>query len=483
MQKRQTSVRQVGECVGSVGSVEALQSLVGRWRKHTQTPTRLPAPMFRLRQTWLDLLQLLSVSPPPRPPLSISALPAELLLAVFASLADDDAAALRACTLVCSEWRALAQPRLFHEIVLSTADMRKSLQFQQFMLSSPTIRAAVRAVTVHFPDLDSWAPDRRRAANLMADVLELLPRPERLRLYGARFSDYRIKWSRLSNHLKNSIRTLLHRPSMTTLLIDGWVLDVNHPEFNTIFADASHSLTSISLLDISDGIWGVHEVPAVPSRRLALDKLTVTNTFSKDVKFIEWLSRPESIFDLEQLTSLHVVESRDDASVSLLTSLIGPSLEHLEVNISYTPQDSSIGLSTCTGLRSLSLSFGVFYTELYYSSLPWICATLDTLSPHNALSSLSLSLYITHPRNTNARVFPPPPVGRFNYERWARLGAVLRNPKFAGVGEVRVQLVHHGIDARGYSQMAAGRMGEVGERVRWRFLRDDSPDVEDATPT
>ncbi|KAF6742300.1 hypothetical protein DFP72DRAFT_1179317 [Ephemerocybe angulata] len=394
--------------------------------------------MFRLRQTWLDLLQLLAVSPPPRPPLSIAALPAELLLTVFASLADADAAALRACTLVCSEWRALAQPRLFHEIVLSTEDMRKSIAFQQFMLSSPTVRAAVRAVTVHFPDLDSWAPDRRRAANLMADVLELLPRPESLRLYGARFSDYRIKWSRLSNHLKNSIRTLLHRPSMTTLLIDGWVLDVNHPEFNTIFADASTSLTSISLLDISDGIWGVHEVPAVPSRRLALDKLTVTNTFSKDVKFIEWLSRPESIFDLAQLTSLHVVESRDDASVSLLTSLIGPSLEHLEVNISYTPQDSSIGLSTCTGLRSLSLSFGVFYTELYYSSLPWICATLDTLSPHNALSSLSLSLYITHPRNTNARVFPPPPVGRFNYERWARLGAVLRGPKFAGIGEVRV---------------------------------------------
>ncbi|TEB28446.1 hypothetical protein FA13DRAFT_792702 [Coprinellus micaceus] len=454
--------------------------------------------MLRIRQTWRDLVAR-SYSPPARlfafrlpgvyPPeaaqktapqrvVSIDVLPAEVIDHVF-DLLDGEPDTIKTCTLVCQKWRVLSQPRLFRSIVLATEDLSQSIQFQQFMLQSPNIRAGVREITVHFPDLASWPPDRKLAANLMADILELLPRPESLRLYGARFSDYRVKWSRLSNHLKNSIRTILHRPTMAHLLIDGWVLDVNHPLFNDIFATASHSLTSISLLDISDGIWGTADIPQPPSSapRLALEKLTVSNTFTKDMKMIEWLCRPESVFDLQQLKALHVVESRDDDSVSLLTNTIGASLERLEVNISYTPQES-IGLNHSTSLRSLSLSFGVFYTELYYSSIPWICETLDTLPEDNQLDELSLSLYITHPRNAT-QLFPPPPVGRFNYDRWARLGAKLSDPKFGGVERVKIQLVHHGIDARGYSMMAAQRLGEVtAPKVTWRYLRDDSPDVD-----
>ncbi|KAJ3548175.1 hypothetical protein NMY22_g1364 [Coprinellus aureogranulatus] len=454
--------------------------------------------MLRIRQTWRDFVSRTyspvsaarlftfrvpgvysqGVQPKPQQEVSIDVLPAEVLDHVFDVL-DGDTEAIKTCTLVCNKWRVLSQPLLFRSIVLATEDLSQSIEFQQFMLQSPNIRAGVREITVHFPDLASWPPDRKLAANLMADILELLPRPESLRLYGARFSDYRVKWSRLSNHLKNSIKTILHRPTMTHLLIDGWVLDVNHPQFNDIFSTASHSLTSISLLDISDGIWNPLDVPQPPASRLALEKLTVSNTFNKDLKMIEWLCRPESIFDLQQLKTLHVVESRDDDTVSLLASTIGASLERLEVNISYTPQES-IGLNHSTGLRSLSLSFGVFYTELYYSSIPWLCETLDTVPQDNQIEELSLSLYITHPRNATP-VFPPPQVSRFNYDRWARLGSKLSEPKFGSIARVKIQLVHHGIDARSYSMMAAQRLGDVASKVTWRYLRDDSPDI-DASP-
>ncbi|KAJ2915283.1 hypothetical protein MD484_g5129, partial [Candolleomyces efflorescens] len=375
---------------------------------------------------------------------SISVLPGEVLDQIFAHLADDRLA-LTACSLVSKKWQGLSQPRLFHSIVLSTDDIEHSIQFQRFMLESPNIRAGIREVTVHFPDLSDWPRDRKIATNLMADVLELLPRPESLRLYGARFSDYRVKWTRLSNHFRNAIRTMLRRPTMTDLLIDGWLLDCNLPEFNAVFAGTSTSLTSISLLDISDGLWGTSDLPqSPPTTRLQLEKLTVSNTFTKDFKLIEWLCKPESIFDLQNLKTLHIEESRNDSSVSMLAESIGPALESLEVNISFTA-DESIGLNHSTHLRSLILNFGVFYTELYYSSIPWICDTLCTAPLDSQISDLHLSLYITHPRNTNTRVFPPPPVSRFNYD----------------------------------SAMAAQRIGDIGAKIVWRYLRDDSPDEGD----
>ncbi|RXW20407.1 hypothetical protein EST38_g5438 [Candolleomyces aberdarensis] len=443
----------------------------------------LPDARFRIRhwQTtvrdlvargWSPVQAQKQIKPLPQSTVSIAILPAEILHQIFDQL-DDDRQALAACSLVCKKWQGLSQPRLFHSIVLSTDDIEHSIQFQRFMLESPNIRAGIREVTVHFPDLSDWPRDRKLATNLMADVLELLPRPESLRLYGARFSDYRVKWSRLSNHFRNAIKTMLRRPTMTNLLIDGWLLDVNLPEFNAVFAGTSLSLTSVSLLDISDGLWGTSDLPqSPPSTRLQLEKLTVSNTFTKDFRLIEWLCKPESIFDLQNLKTLHIEESRNDSSVTMLAEAIGSSLESLEVNIT----DESIGLNHSTCLRSLSLNFGVFYTELYYSSIPWICDTLATAPLDSQIEDLSLSLYITHPRNTNTRVFPPPPVSRFNYDRWARLGAVLSSPKFSSLSRVTIQLIHHGIDARGYSAIAAQRIGDIGAKIVWKYLRDDSPD-------
>ena len=147
-------------------------------------------------------------------------------------------------------------------------------------------------------------------------------------------------------------------------------------------------------------------------------------------------------------------------------------------NLGYTPE-ASIDLSPCVGLRSLSLTFGVPYTELYHSAFPWICETLCTVPRDNQIEELKLSLYITHPRNSQHDVFPPPQIGFFNYERWERLGHVLCTPRYAAtLRQVTFQLIHHGIDVRGYSILAEQRLGKIGAKVTWRFMRDDSPEAD-----
>lgn len=56
------------------------------------------------------------------------------------------------------------------------------------------------------------------------------------------------------------------------------------------------------------------------------------------------------------------------------------------------------------------------------------------------------------------------------------MGSVLSSPRFSNLGTVTIQLIHHGIDARGYSAIAAQRIGDIGAKIVWRYLRDDSPD-------
>ncbi|EAU90927.2 hypothetical protein CC1G_02314 [Coprinopsis cinerea okayama7 len=409
---------------------------------------------------------------PTPPPTTIESLPAEVLDNVF-SFFEGEFEELKTCSLVSPLWRSLCQPRLFRRLVLSLQDIEYSIQFTKFMLDSPHIRAAVHHVEVDFTDpWHSDRTDRRATTNRVGDILELLPRPESLKLYGPRHSD-RIKWSKLPAHLRNSIKTVLRRQSLSSFLIDGWVMDVTMAELNALFAGCP-SLTHLSLLEASDGLWGPTEgLPDTP--RLVLEELTLSNTFAKDPKLIEWLCKPESAIDLTNLQTLHVMESRDDAAVSALLATVGSSLQRLELNISFSAEND-ISFKHNKNLHSLTFSFGVFYTELYNSSIPLICEVLETLPYPNNLEELTLVLYVTHPRNTNVRIFPPPPITRFNYERWAALGRLLPGVRFSSLSRVNIELIHHGIDARAYSTFAAQKMGDIGATVEWKFSRDDAPE-------
>lgn len=442
---------------------------------------------------------ILQLVPAASPRATLQSLPEELLEAVF-ELFEGDYDPLKCCTLVCSKWRFLCQPKLFRLVVLSTEDVAQMIQFQRFILESAHIRAAVQQVEIHFSE--AWD---RRVSNLMADILELLPRPESLKLYGPRYQG-RIRWKRLPQHLNQAIRAVLRRPSLKTFLIDGWMLDLHMDELNTLFLQFPSTFCNLSLLEVSDGLWGTMKVPLDTTHhgRLVLNELTISNTFAKDPKLIEWLCQPESTLDLQSLKTLRIMESRDDTAVEMLLSTTGSSLQNLELNISmsslihfalgfwepltfpsrFADSDHSIGYSSenavnlahCDNLRHLTLSFCVHYTEAYNSAIPLIINSLDTLlNPHHALETLTLVVYVTHPRNKNP-IFPPPPISRFNFERWANLGLLLQKPRFSKVAKVTVELLHHGIDIGAYKRAAKKKLGTLPASmvVEWKHTEEGS---------
>jgi F-box-like len=294
-------------------------------QKPVQAPALLPGTFTVGPTVPQPVVQL--VPPPPRA--TLKSLPEELLEHVF-NLFEGDSDSLKSCTLVCSNWRILCQPKLFHLLVLSTEDVAQVTQFQRFILHSAHIRAAVQQVEVHFSE--TWD---RNVCNLMADILELLPRPESLKLYGPRYQG-RIRWKRLPQHLNNSIRTVLRRPTLTTFLIDGWMLDLHMDELNALFIQCPSIFCNLSLMEVSDGLWGTMKIPLDTTHhgRLVLKELTISNTFAKDPKLIDWLCQPESTLDLQSLKTLRIMESRDDAAVETLLITTGDCLQNLELNIS-----------------------------------------------------------------------------------------------------------------------------------------------------
>ncbi|TFK22214.1 hypothetical protein FA15DRAFT_596515 [Coprinopsis marcescibilis] len=407
------------------------------------------------------------VLPPEKIEVTIVSLPAEVMDHMF-DLFEGDHDQLRTCTLVCQHWRILSQPRLFRRLVLSSQDRESIFGFHSFILQSPHIRSAVQHVEVHF--IEAW--NSKYAANLVADILEILPRPESLKLYGP--STNRVKWSKLSQHLHNAIRTILKRHSMSNLVIDGWVFDISIPELNNIVFNCP-SLKTISLLDVSEGTWIPHDVvlPKPNFSRRILDKLTISNTYNKDPMFIESLCKPDAPVDLSQLKTLNIVDSRNDEAVNLLLATIGPSLQKLELEIGFSTVNE-LNLFPCNNLRSLSLNFGPYFPEIYNSSIPLICGALDTIPhPNNTLEELSLVMCVTHPRNFDLRHFPLPPAERFNYINWAALGNLLGSHKLGAMTKVSIELLCHGpvLDVQKFASAAAARLGPIKPTVTWKAVQ------------
>jgi hypothetical protein len=114
----------------------------------------------------------------------------------------------------------------------------------------------------------------------------------------------------------------------------------------------------------------------------------------------------------------------------------------------------------------------VHYTETYNSGLPLIVNSLNTLQhPGHVLETLTLVIYVTHPRNKNP-IFPPPSISRFNFERWGTLGLLLQSPKFSRLAKITIELVHHGIDIKGYKRAAAKKLGTLPALVEWKYTEE-----------
>jgi hypothetical protein len=162
-------------------------------------------------------------------------LPLELVDAILVNV--PGSTDLSRCSLVCKDWRALGQSRLFKSISLRKAS--KNPQLLEILRTSSHIPSAIRTIDLNFISLGVvWKyMDVEELGELVSEILYRVSSPRSLVLRGPT-TDSRITWSELPLGLQSSITKFMGLGTLEEIEIDGWAFDVPIHQFFSMLATA-----------------------------------------------------------------------------------------------------------------------------------------------------------------------------------------------------------------------------------------------------
>ena len=270
-------------------------------------------------------------------------LPQELISIIIDDLNDNWV--LRRCSLVCSSWLQTSQCHLFRRIVLRPpnrryakrpGDISNSQKLHQVLLQSPHIATYIQELQVYegqmLRDQDWIGTDQT-----LPLVLGMLTHLRRIELR-------RLQWSEFLPDLRQSICSVLERPSLVFLSID--VSDFASMDDFTSLLSPAGGLTGISFTNI-DTSQSFVEHPLLEDAGQSIEPkepdfrhrrshlLDVYLKLNDYPKFFDWLLGPRSPWDVSRIHTLHISNfgPRDVNAVNRLLHALSSSLRYFKLDV------------------------------------------------------------------------------------------------------------------------------------------------------
>jgi hypothetical protein len=271
-------------------------------------------------------------------------LPQELISIIIDDLNDDNRV-LRMCSLVCSSWLQTSQCHLFRRIVLRPpnrrydrrpGDISYSQKLHRVLLESPHFATYIQELQVYEGNMvkdQYWI----RTDQTLPLVLDMLTHLRRIELR-------RLRWSEYRPDLRQSICSVLERPSLVFLSIDDSDFAIMD-DFTSLLSHAG-GLTGISFTNINTSQSFVQhpllkdagqsiepKEPDFRHRRSHL--LDVYLNLNDYPKFFDWLLGPRSPWDVSRIHTLHIsnFRPRDVNAVNRLLHALSSSLRYFKLDV------------------------------------------------------------------------------------------------------------------------------------------------------
>ncbi|KIY66323.1 hypothetical protein CYLTODRAFT_35299 [Cylindrobasidium torrendii FP15055 ss-10] len=229
----------------------------------------------------------------------ISDLPPELIQEHIISNIDNYDT-VEACTLVCSAWRAAAQPIIFRSVRLAdpyTSAGTMCYRFHQLLTMSPHLAQYVTHIAIA-----DGMQERRWLARQEQKLSFILPLLINVKHISISFVD--LPYPQLSLSLRNALRTLFRAPHVKDITLRG-MRDL--PGWNEFFFLLSGctaervSLYAFTVSSASNAISIRQKTPATPRVQTDIRMLEVDIEPDEMKKLALWLDNPGACVDMSTL--------------------------------------------------------------------------------------------------------------------------------------------------------------------------------------
>ncbi|KAF8479451.1 hypothetical protein JB92DRAFT_1810116 [Gautieria morchelliformis] len=315
-----------------------------------------------------------------------SRLPRELIDAVTDILHNDyDHKSLLACSLVCRSWRPSSQRLLFRRVALPL-DGDDCEELDQTLLNSPHLADYIIELKVYWDEFMRSEREYRVEVHLEIDqsfaaaVLRKLSKLQKIELY-------QLDWSLMTVDLRQSLRWVLMRPSVTFL-----TLNITH--------DESDSVDFFQHPQEDEEENDDEPSPDLEPRHLSHLNLGL-GFVGNCHAYVDWFLGPRSRFEVSHIQTLRVDHLREDdeRGFNRLLHAIGSSLKHLEFHVPFKgrmpspEQGFDINLEFNPNIRVLRLTnitFAMPLGEMYPESLGmnWLLRFLSNIDASNNLNQI-----------------------------------------------------------------------------------------------
>ncbi|KAF8214969.1 hypothetical protein K438DRAFT_1800531 [Mycena galopus ATCC 62051] len=324
-----------------------------------------------------------------------------LPLELFELIIDNiDDISLKMCSLVCSAFHHLSEPRIYRRVTLlprpsdaTLTDNTMCFLFHRKITQVPRIQQYVRTLVIM--DRAMYEPDSpdtraRRTEEWILDeptlpsLLQLLPNLESFHLHT------RTPWQRVLDQnpsLASTILTVLASPNIESIHMRGLS---GTPVFRLIESPGLQDLLLNTSLKMTNDTHTVPTIPKVCIRRLGLW-----------LWGLDWFAGDDCPFDTTHLLKLRVCLEHDIEQGSALQTLLNTSsnslleFEYLRWIASDVP--APLDLSAHSSLRRLVVWVRVGKVGDSFGQMFWLVRTLDSLPQGSTIRDITIHLEVFSP--------------------------------------------------------------------------------------